>query len=101
MAKDFAKAFYKSSEWLRCREAYISMRGGLCEDCLTKGRFTPGTTVHHVIPITPENITDQSITLSFANLRLVCTDCHAAEHRKNQRYTFDEIGRVIFPDDLV
>ena len=55
MAREFAKAFYKSKEWLKVRAAYIAKRksidGGLCESCHEK----PGYIVHHKIELTPEN----------------------------------------------
>ena len=37
MAKEFAKGFYNSKQWKKCREAYIAHRkaidGGMCETC--------------------------------------------------------------------
>lgn len=74
----------------------MSKVGGLCEDCLAAGRFTPAEIVHHVQEITPENIDDPSITLSFSNLRAVCRECHAIEHGAHvKRYKLDELGRVV------
>lgn len=98
MAQEFSKAFYKSAAWLKCREAYIKSVGGLCEDCLAKGIYTPGVVVHHIIPLTPENITDPSIALSLDNLRLVCQDCHAAEHHPSGlRYSYGPNGEILPP----
>ena len=97
MATEQSNAFYHSAAWLKCRAAFISARGGLCERCYAKGLIVPGDTVHHIIPITPENINDPSVTLSFDNLRLVCRDCHAAEHHPDGlRYSFGPDG-TIFP----
>lgn len=97
--KPYAVAFYKSKAWKTCRAAYMSKVGGLCEDCLKAGRFTPAEIVHHVQEITPENIDDPSITLSFSNLRAVCRECHAIEHGAHvKRYKLDELGRVVFRD---
>lgn len=77
--KDFAKSFYKSSRWKKCRLAYIKSRvlidGGLCEVCREK----LGYIVHHKKPLTPENINDVNITLSFDNLRYDCKECHDKE----------------------
>ena len=96
MARDFAKAFYRSKAWEICRAGYISYRRGLCEDCLANGIYTPGDTVHHIIELTPDNINDPEISLSWDNLRLVCRDCHAKEHKRDiKRYKIDELGRVI------
>lgn len=96
--KDFAKAFYKSKEWERCRAGYIKYVGGLCERCLERGEIVPGLIVHHKCYLDPENIHDPSVTLSFDNLELLCLDCHNKEHmtKRQQRYTIDTNGKVIF-----
>jgi 5-methylcytosine-specific restriction endonuclease McrA len=93
--KEYAATFYKSKAWANCRKTYAASVGGLCEDCLKKGLITPGEIVHHVIAITPENITDPAVTLNWDNLRLVCRECHAVEHgARICRYTVDALGRV-------
>lgn len=96
MAREFAKAFYHSQAWIKTRAAYAKSVGGLCEDCLKEGRITPGKVVHHVVPLTPMNISNPDITLSWDNLKLVCQDCHAKEHASNKgrRYTVDRDGKV-------
>lgn len=78
--KDYAKAFYKSPAWKKCRAAYAKSRGGLCERCLSKGIYKPGVIVHHKVYLTPENIGDPTVTLDWSNLELVCRSCHDAEH---------------------
>ena len=93
--KDYAKAFYKSAAWKKTRDAFLKSKGGLCERCYKKGRFTPGVIVHHKIHLTPENINVPEITLNWDNLELLCRDCHAAEHGTEKRYKIDELGRVI------
>ena len=98
MAKPYAVAFYKSKAWERCRAGYISSVHGLCEDCLARGIYKPGVIVHHIDPITPENIRDPKVTLNWDNLRLVCMDCHAEEHEyrgKNLRYKFGDNGEIL------
>jgi len=85
MAREFAKAFYKSAAWRRAREAYVSERkavdGGLCELCQEE----PGTEVHHKIFLRPENIDDEDITLNPENFALLCYDCHQREHEAARR----------------
>ena len=94
--KDFAKSFYTSRAWKNCRRAYAASVGGLCEDCKAKGLITPGEIVHHKIELTPENINDPAVTLSWSNLRLVCRECHAKKHgARERRYTVDPLGRVV------
>lgn len=74
--KEFAKSFYNSALWQKCRASYISDRllrdGGLCEEC----GDAPGYIVHHITELTPENITDPEITLNHDNLEYVCKECH-------------------------
>ena len=94
--KEFAKQFYKSKKWNKCRNTYMAMVGGLCEDCYRMGRITPAEEVHHIKFITPDNIDDPSITLSYDNLVALCRECHKARHNgtEGRRYTVDEMGRV-------
>lgn len=103
MAKEFAKAFYKSREWRRCRESYIAKRiaadGGMCEICHER----LGYYVHHKILLTPDNITDPMVTLNHELLEYACKHCHdreeghflAQEKRKEKRYCFDESGNPV------
>lgn len=93
--KEFATSFYTSRAWADTRRAYRKSVGGLCERCLANGRIVPGEIVHHKIHLTPDNINDPTITLSFENLELVCRDCHAAIHKaREQRYKVDKFGSV-------
>ena len=82
---DEQKKFYKSNEWERCRQAYISSVGGLCERCRANGVINPGYIVHHKEYITPENFTDPAVSLSFDNLEYVCLQCHNQIHFKRKR----------------
>ena len=76
MAKEFAKAFYRSVAWKKCRAAYIALRiaidGGLCEHCREK----LGYIVDHIIELTPYNINDPAIALNHDNLQYLCLECH-------------------------
>lgn len=96
--KDFARAFYKSKEWEKCRAGYIKYVGGLCERCLSRGDIVPGVIVHHKCYLDPVNIKDPSVTLCYDNLELLCQDCHNKEHisKREQRYTIDSNGKVHF-----
>ena len=94
MAQAFAKAFYKSTKWRKCRAAFVASRvnidGGLCQIC----RDAPGYIVHHKVWLTPENITDPDIALNPANFLYVCHDCHnKIENDGGNLYYFDENGQ--------
>lgn len=86
MHEQFANAFYRSRTWRRCRDEFFRSRGGLCERCLARGIVNAGSKemplqVHHKQPLTKENISDPAVTLAWANLELLCKECHDAEHR--------------------
>ncbi len=76
MAKNFAKSFYNSKRWQRCRNAYIAKRiaidGGVCEEC----RRRQGYIVHHKVILTQSNISDPDIALNHEKMKYVCKDCH-------------------------
>ena len=80
MAKEFAKAFYKSKAWLRCREGFIQSVYGLCNRC---GK--PGYIVHHKILLTPSNIDNPDITLNWDRLEYLCQECHNLEHMSKHK----------------
>jgi len=97
--KPWARKFYKSKAWQKTREAYIAARHGLCERCGAGGKI-----VHHRVHLTPDNINDPGITLSFDNLELLCQECHNREHHETVpaadglRFTAD--GDLIAVDSL-
>ena len=105
MAKEFAKAFYDSPAWIRCRRAFIHTRiqldGGLCQECHER----PGVIVHHRVHLNPSNINDPAFTLSFSNLEYVCHQCHDQIHgnvsklpKGMVRYSFGPDGNIIIED---
>lgn len=97
----FAFPFYISRRWKVTRKAYIQSVDGLCERCRANGFIVAGTQVHHKVKLTPENIDDPNISLSFDNLELLCDKCHHEEHdryarcHKHGRYTVLQDGSVI------
>lgn len=93
--KEWAARLYKSKAWQACRDGYLQSVGGLCEPCLERGIWRPAEIVHHIVEITPENIDDPRVALSWSNLQAVCRECHAEKHgARLRRYTVDEAGRV-------
>lgn len=61
--------------------------------CLKNGIYKAATLVHHIKPVTAENVHDPDITLNPENLMTLCVDCHAAIH-STRRYYIDENGNV-------
>lgn len=93
--KYWAKKFYKSLAWQRCRDSVMKRDHHLCVDCLKEGRITPAEEVHHIIELTPDNVWNPSISLSHSNLVSLCRECHAKRHgARDRRYKVDEWGRV-------
>lgn len=104
MARDFAKKFYNSKEWKKCREGYKQSINGLCERCLKEGKYVPGEEAHHKIYLTPDNINDPYITLSFENLELLCQSCHSKEHMSKynplvEGFYFDDNGDLKYEEN--
>lgn len=92
MSKAFARDFYDSQKWKARRAFYREYMNGLCEVCGGVGEI-----VHHIQPLTPENIDDLSITLGIGNLQLLCRSCHKKQHDAQDMsmgYFFDEFGEV-------
>lgn len=94
MAKDYAKAFYNSGAWRKTQELYLSSKNYVCEDC-----GGVACIVHHIKYITPANISNPEITLQWENLRALCAECHAIEHKAHAArlngIAFDTAGNVI------
>lgn len=112
MAKEFARKFYDSRAWRRVREIAMSRPVRLpdgricppymCERCFKAGKLTPAKIVHHIVHLSPGNISDPEVSLSLDNLMRVCKDCHDQIHYGDinkssytPRVAFDEEGRVI------
>lgn len=76
MAKEWAKKFYNSKRWIRCKDSYIDYRvgidGGMCEEC----HNNLGYIVHHKTTLTPDNINNPDVSLNHRELKYVCKDCH-------------------------
>jgi len=92
MAKEFARAFYNSAAWKRTAKAYAASKFFLCEKCGKQGHI-----VHHKVHLTPDNINDPDIALSFDNFMYLCTECHNVIHGKEQerKPVFDDNGNLI------
>lgn len=104
MAKEYARPFYNSHAWQRCRASYIANRikadGGFCEACHQR----PGVIVHHKTMIDEANVNDVNVTLNHSNLQFVCKQCHdrmedhfIRSRDVNIRYEFDAKGQPIVP----
>lgn len=85
--------FYRSDTWKIARAIKIANACGVCEEC---GAI--GTEVHHIVHLTPENITDPSVATNQENLKLLCNECHNKAHGRfegRREYYFDDEGNLI------
>ena len=95
------EAFYVSWIWRKCRKAFAESKGNLCERCLKRGKINAGEKkqpleVHHKIPLTADNVKDPKVSLNWANLELLCHDCHEEERgKKEKRWKIGPDGKVI------
>lgn len=85
--------FYRSDTWKIARAIKIANACGVCEEC---GAI--GTEVHHIVHLTPENVTDPSVATNQENLKLLCNECHNKAHGRfegRREYYFDDEGNLI------
>jgi 5-methylcytosine-specific restriction protein A len=95
VAKEWAKAFYKSKAWQQARREALRRDHYTCCRCSARAGE-----VHHVKELTPENIGDTNISLNINNLESLCHECHTKETLGvdgdiSGEYMFDEYGQVI------
>ena len=91
--QEWAERFYNSTAWKKCREAYKKIVHYQCEMCGGVGEI-----VHHIEPLTPDNINDPDVSLNFRNLRLLCRKCHGATHGNTvtaDGVFFDDEGNLL------
>lgn len=115
MAKEFSKEFYNSTRWRKNAKAFAESKLWICERC--GNRFTKKANieynddtdcmlsrgrqrfiVHHMEPLTPDNIHDEYIAYGWDNLQLLCIECHNTVHAKrgaSRQLMFDENGDLV------
>ncbi len=97
MAKSFSKRFYASKAWNDLARLIREKKHFICDKCGKPG----ATQVHHIIELTPDNISNPSISLNPRNLMLLCSDCHNKAHHRfeqsagSRAYTYDSTGHVV------
>lgn len=88
------KKFYQSTKWKKARATKVALARGVCEEC-----GNAGWEVHHITPLTLENIDNPEIAIGLDNLQLLCTACHNAKRSDDKEIrddvTFDEDGNLV------
>ncbi|MGC3792034.1 HNH endonuclease [Priestia aryabhattai] len=73
-----SRAFYKSKEWLKCRELVMQRDNYLCQECLANQEITKADMVHHI----EELVDAPDKALNMDNLISLCHSCHNKEHHE-------------------
>lgn len=76
--------------------------------CQAEGCYNPAQEVHHIQPLTPDNIDDPEIATNPDNLIALCRDCHFKEHKKKEKedgvlpqVTFINGRPVVITDNII
>ena len=88
--REFARSFYTSKAWKTTSKAYMQSKNYICERCGGVAAIC-----HHKKYLTPNNINDPNIALSWDNLEALCHNCHDLEHMQKYNKTyFAEDGTI-------
>ena len=95
MAKDWAKAFYRSGPWQAARGIALRRDHFTCQRCGARAEE-----VHHKIELTLDNIHNINVALNIDKLECICHICHTKETIGNDGdvrdgMIFDEDGNVV------
>lgn len=74
---------YNDSRWKPLREAVMQRDGGLCQECLKKGRLTPADQVHHKVSPFIVGLSEEDFNFlawNMENLEAICRECHSEIH---------------------
>ena len=77
-----AKA-YNNSSWKKLRETYLKEHA-VCQDCISKGKITPATDIHHIKSPFKDGEINYSLLLDYTNLVSLCKECHGNRHATEQ-----------------
>lgn len=77
-----AKA-YNNSTWRKMRDTYLKEHA-VCQDCISKGKITPATDVHHIKSPFKNGEINYSLLLDYTNLISLCKECHGNRHATEQ-----------------
>jgi len=95
MARDFSKGFYKSKRWAQAR-AYVLMRDKYkCRMCGTSKDLE----VHHIVPLSPDNIYQPYYATNEGNLMTLCTSCHMALHAAERGDASGILPTILFDEN--
>ena len=70
-------------EWVKLRARKLQ-ETPLCERCKLSGIITPGSEIHHIMPIDTGTTPAEKIRLAYNpyNLQTLCHSCHVTTHKE-------------------
>jgi hypothetical protein len=74
------KSFYASEKWQTFRMVIINERGLRCEHCGELVARARELMLHHIEELTPENVSDVTVSLNPDNVMVVHHECHNQIH---------------------
>jgi 5-methylcytosine-specific restriction protein A len=77
-----AKA-YNNSTWRKMRDTYLKEHA-VCQDCISKGKITPASDIHHIKSPFKNGEINYSLLLDYTNLVSLCKECHGNRHATEQ-----------------
>ena len=79
--KKLRSVAYNNSQWRKLRDTYLREHA-VCQKCISKGKITPATSVHHVKSPFKNGEINWNLLLDYTNLMSVCHECHAEIHNE-------------------
>ena len=76
------KLFFASEAWQKFRMLIINQRGLRCEHCHGLVARASELTLHHIVELTPENVSNADISLNPDNVMVVHSICHNSLHNR-------------------
>jgi hypothetical protein len=76
------QTFYASSRWRKLRDVIIAERDPMCAKCGKVIADPLDCELDHIHDLTPENVTDTTISLNPDNIQILCHSCHDQKHNR-------------------
>lgn len=91
-ARKLRQKAYNNSQWRKLRDTYLKEHA-VCQKCISKGKITPATSVHHIKSPFKNGEINWNLLLDYTNLMSVCHECHAEIH--NEQNGNKTISKII------
>lgn len=92
--RELRQKAYNTKEWRKLRESYLKQHP-VCEECLSKSKVTPATSVHHKESPFSKGSVNNHLLLDYDNLMSVCHECHNMIHSKQNNPNYKTLEEQI------